>query len=763
MTDPAGSDVEGAWVARLGEWLRRLALGLTAALVTARAYWPSEPDLKGEAGSGLDWSLAMLLVIGLGLASSLVGGRLRLRWSWTDAAVIALTFLVGLSASHAINRRPAINLAWEWAAVGLAYLLVRNLPRTRAESSVLTGALVATAVAVSVYGLYQVGVELPLMRARYLSHRAEALRLVGITPGTPAQKLYESRLLDSNEPWSTFALANSLAGFLVGPLVVSIWLGWDSLRAGKDRGARLGAMALAIIPALAMLVCLVLTKSRSAYLGLAVGLAVLAWHKRRDARPRTLVLALLGALVVVSAVVALGLSTRRLDREVLTEAGKSLRYRQEYWVGAWRVIHESSGAFWSGQGPGNFAGPYLRHKLPQAGEEINDPHNLFLEVWATAGAWALLALVAALGLGFWSLLGPSSTRSSPPTKEDTSPSDPKERDASPRRANWLLFCAGGGWLAVLVVGGVHLSEGDFFLRWVILGSAWFWTALLGFPLWRRLSIPAEALGAGALALVVNLLAAGGIGMASVSLMLWILIALGMNLRDDRPCGRVRDAGGRLPTFGLLAIWAALIGTFAGGVSPFWESEAAIAQAEAALARRPPDFDRAEAAFDRAIRADDYSARPWLGLAYLEYEIWRERGARPEDLRWKKVPVLLLKAVSPPRNTNAWTLHRDRALITRDLLGQVGGSLSPSEALRLRANIVEATRTATRLYPTNASLHARLAEASAEIGMIPDALREAKEALRLDGLTPHTDKKLPDALRARLEAQIPGWEKSATPP
>ena len=47
------------------------------------------------------------------------------------------------------------------------------------------------------------------------------------------------------------------------------------------------------------------------------------------------------------------------------------------------------------------------HKLPQSSEEILDPHNLFLEVWATGGSWALLALVAALASGIWLLLGRS--------------------------------------------------------------------------------------------------------------------------------------------------------------------------------------------------------------------------------------------------------------------------------------------------------------------------------------------------------------------
>jgi hypothetical protein len=312
---------------------------------------------------------------------------------------------------------------------------------------------------------------------------------------------------------------------------------------------------------------------------------------------------------------------------------------------------------------------------------------------------------------------------------------------------------------VLLVGGVRLSEGDFFVRWVILGSAWVWAFLLGLPLIRRVSVPAAGLGAGALAVVVNLLAAGGIGLSAVALMLWMLIALGLNLRDDRPCSRVRDAGGRFPAFVLAAAWAALLGTFAGGVGPFWQSEAAIAEAEAALARRPPDFDRAASAFDRAIRADQYSARPWFGLAYLEYEIWQARGSRPEDQRWRKIPVLLLKAASLPRNPNSWTLHRDRALITGDLINQIGANLTPSELIRLRANVVEATRTASRLNPTDALLHARLAEASAEIGMTPDAVREAKEALRLDRLTPHAERKLPAPVRARLEAALPGWEQA----
>ncbi len=48
----------------------------------------------------------------------------------------------------------------------------------------------------------------------------------------------------------------------------------------------------------------------------------------------------------------------------------------------------------------------------------------------------------------------------------------------------------------------------------------------------------------------------------------------------------------------------------------------------------------------------------------------------------------------------------------------------------------------------------------DINMYQDAAVEAKEALRLDQLTPHRDRKLPEAVRDRLRAMIPTWEDNA---
>ena len=405
----------------LGEFIRRAALGSLALLVVARAYYPSE---DAATGSGLVWVLLLLMVSGLAVVANLVTGVTRFRWSWVDLAVVALVVLVGLSAGHAADRRAAITMAWEWGGMGLLYLLTRSLPRTRAESSALGLVVVATAVAVAGYGLYQASVEFPVIRHQFERNPGPILAQLGIAPGTASAEAFKQRLMYSNEPFSTFALANSLAGFIVGPLLILMAIGLTSLRRdGRDRPW--WGLALATLPGLALLVCLLLTKSRSAYVGFLLGLLILAWTSRSVVPRRWLIGAGIGLGLSLAGLVGVGVATRQLDIQILTEAKKSLGYRWEYWVGTWGIItgapspfatdpsaaggilgkgatdqaSPTPGAFWWGVGPANFAGPYLQHKLPEASEEIKDPHNALLEVWAESGFFAMLALGIALGGG----------------------------------------------------------------------------------------------------------------------------------------------------------------------------------------------------------------------------------------------------------------------------------------------------------------------------------------------------------------------------
>src|SRR5262249_10091160 len=62
---------------------------------------------------------------------------------------------------------------------------------------------------------------------------------------------------------------------------------------------------------------------------------------------------------------------------------------------------------WLGVGPGNFGRYYPRFMAPTAFEDVKDPHNFVLEMWATTGVFALIALAVALGAFFrtvWPML-----------------------------------------------------------------------------------------------------------------------------------------------------------------------------------------------------------------------------------------------------------------------------------------------------------------------------------------------------------------------
>ena len=273
-------------------------------------------------------------------------------------------------------------------------------------------------------------------------------------------------------------------------------------------------------------------------------------------------------------------------------------------------------------------------------------------------------------------------------------------------------------------------------------------------------MPALAVGAGVLAVVVNLLAAGGIGIPTVALVLWSMLALGMNLRDDRSCSRVREYDSRMPALGMATAWSALVGTFFGVVGPFWKCESDMAHAEAAIRQIPPNYEGADEAYRSAIKEDGYNARPWLNLASLYWIRWKERGSKVEDPDWRKIPIVYDWATTPPRNPAAWSLHAEKARMIQNLMSELGTKLDPLELVKYRGKIVEATRRAARLYPTSAELHAKLAEASAQISMFNDAATEGAEALRLDRITPHDDKKLPETVRRRLETLIPKWSESA---
>src|SRR5262249_7118374 len=130
---------------------------------------------------------------------------------------------------------------------------------------------------------------------------------------------------------------------------------------------------------------------------LMVGLAVYLLRPKATGAARKDLLLGAGVLVLLT-------FTWFLFPSVIAKAWRSIGLRTEYWTATWAMIGDHP---WLGVGPGNFGRHYPRYMTATAFEKIQDPHNFILEIWATCGLFALLLLLAALGVFFfrvWSVV-----------------------------------------------------------------------------------------------------------------------------------------------------------------------------------------------------------------------------------------------------------------------------------------------------------------------------------------------------------------------
>ena len=200
-----------------------------------------------------------------------------------------------------------------------------------------------------------------------------------------------------------------------------------------------------------MLYCLVLTKSRTAWIGLVVALAfwgacLLVRRPVPSSAAGRVMVGAAGCWSCSSVLFAVAALEAGFDVQVISEAPKSLDYRLQYWNGAMGVVREHP-VF--GVGPGNFRQHYLRFKLPESSEEIADPHNLILDLWTSGGLFALIGFAGCL-IG---AIAPFLRRRTDEAANDQSP-ERRARSAwspaSPRQRP--RFSAGGSRAAPLGLG-----------------------------------------------------------------------------------------------------------------------------------------------------------------------------------------------------------------------------------------------------------------------------------------------------------------------
>ncbi|HUY34164.1 MAG TPA: O-antigen ligase family protein [Pirellulales bacterium] len=726
---------------------RGCLLACLTALYVARPLLPSETALTAGEGEGLPFVMLMFAV-GVGwLIASVARGKLLAHVGWADAGWAVLLAAYAASTCWAARHdggRPSINMFWEWVALGLGFFLVRQLVRTAREARAVAAVMVGLAVALSGFGLYEFFVSRPADRVRYERDPEGTLREAGIVApaGSPTRMLFENRLA-SSEPTATFSLANSLAGFLAAWLVVAIGLGAIGI---ADRGFRIsdsqsrdGWRALgAAACSLPVATCLLLTKSRSAWLATAMGLTCVAvWtvsSLRRQSAAGVGRKAVLVGVAVVAALVGLVAATfaaGALDRQVATEALKSLGYRWEYWRASWAMIEDH---FWLGCGAGNFQDFYTQYKLPEASEVVADPHNFLFEVWATAGTPALVGLLLVVAGAIcqarkgWILAGNHSV-----TCKSELSRVPLHGAAEPNKPRDLSgYVLGGGVLGFLwawligQAGTVPLGEPALFGGLALAAMA---VAVL-VPWLRAGRLPAILPWLGAAVLATNLLAAGGIGFPGVAGSLWLLLALGLREADGaapRPLSR------RSVVAVLACLLAVTVLCAQTAYLPVMRSRTFLSQAQS----RRLSAGEIEALLLDAAHADPRSDEPPRQMAELAFARWNERPSPERLSHWRRYQADLLRL--RPQSSALWQQAGDRFFAAYRRLDDDS----------LLSEAIDHDRHAVRLYPNKATLRGQLSLALEAAGARDEAIDEAAAALELDRLTPHDDQKLPPELRPRL--------------
>jgi hypothetical protein len=257
---------------RVDRW-KTAVLAALVMLVVASTFVPEDPG--GRRGHGAPLDLLWLMLAGAWLFYQLRGGQLQFRFGWPDLLVVAAVAWYAVSALVAMrvgSPRPAMNVLWDSLAMGLLFLLARQILNTEQDIRSVIAVMVGLAIGMAAVAVHQYFVTMPIDVAAYESAKHSTKELYNETgqwlpPGSAARFRFEARL-DSRLPAATFALSNSLAGFVVAWLTMLVGL----TLVARRRTVILASLVLSVL----MIGCLWLTGSRTAGVAAMVGMSLLA-------------------------------------------------------------------------------------------------------------------------------------------------------------------------------------------------------------------------------------------------------------------------------------------------------------------------------------------------------------------------------------------------------------------------------------------------------------------------------------------------------
>ncbi|MDB5296679.1 MAG: lipid core-O-antigen ligase-like enyme, partial [Phycisphaerales bacterium] len=391
-----------------GPWLTRAALGLAVAVVIARLFMtesirsaiPVEPG--GTAipyGPGPAAGLLLDLLAGLCpllvLVRRWVDPAYALRLAWSPLAFAVLAAWAVVSTAWAGDRFAALVSSCHLLAAAGVLWAVAQIVRTPAHARLLAGVCVGLLGVLLAHGLWYQLVDRADLRHAWETNRDELLKARNVRPGTFEYTQFENKIL-RGELMGFSASPNTYAAAIV--LLGLVVLG-ATAQFVRDRRWASAATMLAVLAVAAGV--LPLAQSRTGDITAALGAAAVgaAAVFAPTFRRRSTLLYVAGALgvaAVAAFVVGYGLSRGTLFHD-------SLNFRWRYWVGSFQLwkLHPLAGVGWE-----NFGPHYLGVRMPEATEEIKDPHNYLVRFAAELGGVGGLLALAWTARAWWEITRP---------------------------------------------------------------------------------------------------------------------------------------------------------------------------------------------------------------------------------------------------------------------------------------------------------------------------------------------------------------------
>ncbi len=445
------------WPARLTQ----LALILALAVVFARGTMlesvrdAMDIDFGADAiprgvgpGASLVLDLICCLPALLVLVRRVVDPSFALRFAWSHVAFLALALCAAASSVWAADRFAALVTGSHVVAAAALLWAVAQLVRSWLRLRLVAGVCFGLLLACLAHGLIYRLVDLPDMQRSWERERETILEQRGWEPGSFSERQFANKILNG-EMIGFHVSPNAFAAVIVMLTVVSLGVAIQRF-AYRDEWA----WAAAIVAASGLSVVMIRwTHGKTAMATLVLALAALALLAAPRVRAALVThsrkaywIALIGFALGVVAVAGHGVYHGGLFED---RFGNSLHFRWRYWVAAERMFETNRllGVGWS-----NFGNLYTAHRLPEAAEEVRDPHNFLVRAFVELGLVGGVLLIAWLARMGWELTRPIV----PADEHDDRPRDPAH---SLTTAILALSAVAGLGLLINVAASVDFGAG----------------------------------------------------------------------------------------------------------------------------------------------------------------------------------------------------------------------------------------------------------------------------------------------------------------